>query len=66
MSRTRVLVAGLGLSAAAFVGLVLHEGYSERAYPDPTHGTTGPVGVEHQRWMTPEKLLLAALGEKKG
>lgn len=43
MSRTRVLVAGLGLSAAAFVGLVLHEGYSERAYPDPTHGTRVPT-----------------------
>ena len=24
------------------------------------------MGVEHQRWMTPERLLLAALGEKKG
>ncbi len=31
MNRTRTTVAALGLSAAALVGLVLHEGYSVRA-----------------------------------
>jgi lysozyme len=31
MRRTRTAVAALGLSAAALVGLVLHEGYSDRA-----------------------------------
>lgn len=39
----RVLVASLSLSAAAFVGLVAHEGYRERAYPDPTRGTALPT-----------------------
>ena len=31
MRRPRTTVAALGLSAAALVGLVLHEGYSDRA-----------------------------------
>jgi lysozyme len=31
MRRSRTAVAALGLSAAALVGLVLHEGYSDRA-----------------------------------
>jgi lysozyme len=31
MNRPRTTVAALGLSAAALVGLVLHEGYSDRA-----------------------------------
>lgn len=39
----RVTVAALSLSAAAFIGLVMHEGYSERAYPDPTYGTKVPT-----------------------
>ncbi|MBH2008271.1 MAG: lysozyme [Xanthomonadaceae bacterium] len=31
MSRARVIAAGLALSASAFIGLVSHEGYTERA-----------------------------------
>ena len=39
----RMLVAALSLSAAGFVGLLVHEGYSERAYPDPAHGPKVPT-----------------------
>ena len=39
----RIVVAALSISAAAFVGIVLHEGYSESAYPDPTYGTKVPT-----------------------
>ncbi|MDO4724778.1 MAG: lysozyme [Comamonadaceae bacterium] len=41
--KQRLAVGSLSLSAAAFVGLLVHEGYSERAYPDPTHGTKVPT-----------------------
>ncbi len=43
MKGVRVTVAALGLSAAGLVGLVTYEGYSERAYPDPAHGTKVPT-----------------------
>jgi lysozyme len=39
----RTAVATLTLSAAALIGLVVHEGYSDRAYPDPTYGTKVPT-----------------------
>ncbi len=39
----RVAVATLSLSAAAFVGIAIKEGYSEKAYPDPTYGTAVPT-----------------------
>lgn len=39
----RISIASLSLSAAAFVGLLVHEGYSEKAYPDPTYGTAVPT-----------------------
>lgn len=39
----RRAIATLSLSAAAFVGLLLAEGYSEKAYPDPTYGTKVPT-----------------------
>ena len=42
-SKIRVAVGALSLSAAAFVGLLAHEGYSEKAYPDPTYGTKVPT-----------------------
>ena len=35
MIRPRTTVAALGFSAAALVGLVLHEGSSDRANDDP-------------------------------
>lgn len=42
-SKIRVAVGALSLSAAAFVGLLTHEGYKEKAYPDPTYGTKVPT-----------------------
>ncbi len=39
----RVAVIALTLSASAFVGIALKEGYSEKAYPDPTYGTKVPT-----------------------
>lgn len=41
--KTRIAVAALALSAAAFVGLVQHEGYSDSAII-PTHGDRPTVG----------------------
>ena len=43
VSITRVAIASLSISAAAFVGLVANEGYSDTAYPDPTYGTKVPT-----------------------
>lgn len=50
MSIQRTLVAGLGLSAAALVGIAVHEGYRDTAYipvpgdvPTIGFGTTGGV-----------------------
>lgn len=43
MSRARIVVAALTLSAAAFVGITQREGFSERAYPDPVHGPAVPT-----------------------
>lgn len=42
-SKVRAAVAALSLSAAAFVALLSQEGYSEKAYPDPTYGTKVPT-----------------------
>lgn len=41
--QTRLAIASLALSAAAFVGLAVKEGYSEKAYPDPTYGAKVPT-----------------------
>ncbi|MFV0601762.1 MAG: glycoside hydrolase family protein [Brachymonas sp.] len=41
--RERIKIASLGLSAAALIGLLAHEGYREKAYPDPTYGTKVPT-----------------------
>ena len=40
---TRQALATLALSAAGLVGIVAREGYSDRAYPDPVHGSTVPT-----------------------
>lgn len=42
-NNVRVVVAALSLSAAAFIGLVTHEGYTERAII-PTQGDVPTVG----------------------
>ena len=65
---TRNLVAGLSLSAAALVSVVLHEGYSDRAIipvkgdvPTIGFGTTG--GVKLGDTITPPKALARALSD---
>lgn len=62
----RVAVAALSLSAAGFVGIVAHEGYSERAYvpvPGDVHtigfGTT--EGVKPGDKITPPQAVARAL-----
>lgn len=64
MNRTQV--ASLALSAAALVGIVVHEGYSDRAYipvpgdvPTIGFGTTG--GVKMGDRTTPTRALQRAL-----
>ena len=39
----RQSIVVLALSAAGLVGIVGREGYSDRAYPDPVHGTAVPT-----------------------
>lgn len=39
----RQLLTVLALSAAGLVGIVAREGYSDKAYPDPVHGTAVPT-----------------------
>lgn len=64
----RVQVASLALSAAAMVGIVVHEGYSDRAYipvpgdvPTIGFGTTG--GVKMGERTTPTQALQRALAD---
>ena len=63
---TRSLVAGLSLSAAALVGIVLHEGYSDQAIIPvkgdvPTLGFGTTNGVKLGDTTTPPKALARAL-----
>lgn len=39
----RQTIGALALSAAALVGIAVHEGYTARAVPDPVHGTAVPT-----------------------
>lgn len=62
----RVQLAGLSLSAAALVGIVVHEGYSETAYIPvpgdvPTIGFGTTEGVKPGDRITPTKALERAL-----
>lgn len=66
IKRTRTTVAALSLSAAALVGIALHEGYRGEAYipvpgdvPTIGFGTTG--GVQMGDRITPERALQRAL-----
>jgi lysozyme len=66
MKHPRSLVAALSLSAAALVGIALHEGYRGEAYipvpgdvPTIGFGTTG--GVQMGDRITPERALQRAL-----
>jgi lysozyme len=73
---SRVLIAALGLSAAGLVGLAVDEGYRDKAYPDPVHGTKVPTigfgttgGVKMGDTTTPVKALqrkLTDLQEMEG
>lgn len=64
----RLWVAALALSAAGFVGITLHEGYTERAVPDAVRGESVPTigfgttgGVRMGDKTTPPKALARAL-----
>lgn len=62
----RITLAALSLSAAAFVGLVAHEGYSDRAYIPvpgdvPTIGFGTTEGVKPGDTITPPKAVARAL-----
>jgi lysozyme len=66
MSNPRILVAALSLSAVAFGGLVLHEGYSDRAIIPvpgdvPTIGFGTTEGVKMGDRITPPQAVLRAL-----
>lgn len=68
MSSARIYVGALTLSAAAFVGIVMHEGYSPVAYtpipgdvPTIGFGTTG--GVKLGDTITPPKAVARALSD---
>lgn len=43
MSKARIAIAAITLSAAGFVGILNREGFSPVAYPDPVHGTKVPT-----------------------
>lgn len=65
---SRNVVAGLSLSAAALVGIVLHEGYSDEAITPvpgdvPTIGFGTTEGVKMGDKITPPKALERALSD---
>lgn len=62
----RIAIAALSLSAAGFVGIVLHEGYSDTAYTPvpgdvPTIGFGTTEGVKPGDRITPPKAVERAL-----
>lgn len=66
----RVVIAALSLSAAGLVGIALNEGYTDRAIPDPVHGTKVPTigfgtteGVRMGDTTTPPRALQRALAD---
>jgi lysozyme len=66
MIKPRNTVAALALSAAALVGILTHEGYSERAYIPvpgdvPTIGFGTTTGVKLGDKITPQKAVARAL-----
>ena len=65
---TRITIAALTLSAAGFVGLVMNEGYTDRAVIPvpgdvPTIGFGTTEGVEMGDRITPPKALARALND---
>ena len=66
MTRARMAVGALTLSASAFIGIAIHEGYSEKAYvPVPgdvqTIGFGTTEGVQPGDKITVERALVRAL-----
>ena len=65
MSRARVAVAAISLSAAAFVGIANHEAFREQAYDDgvgvQTIGFGTTEGVQPGDKITVERALVRAL-----
>jgi lysozyme len=64
----RQTVAALSLSAAALVGIAMHEGYSDKAYTPvpgdvPTIGFGTTAGVKPGDTITPPKALARALAD---
>lgn len=64
----RTKVAALSLSAAALVGIAVHEGYVGEAYPDPAHGWRVPTigfgetaGVKPGDKTTPTRAMVRLL-----
>lgn len=70
MSKVRIAIAALTLSAAGFVGILNREGYEPVAYPDPVHGTALPTlgfgsteGVKMGDTITPLQAINRSLRE---
>lgn len=68
----RNLIASLVLSAAGLVGIATHEGYTDKAVPDPVKGTAVPTigfgttgGVKMGDTTTPVKALQRKLADIK-
>lgn len=66
MNKPRTTLAALSLSAAGFVGIVLHEGYSDRAYTPvpgdvPTIGFGTTENVQMGDRITPPQAVVRAL-----
>lgn len=68
MTKTRIAVAALSLSAASLVGIAVHEGYVGEAYPDPALGWNVPTigfgetqGVKPGDKTTPVRALVRLL-----
>jgi lysozyme len=64
----RIQIAALGLSAAALVGIAVHEGYRGEAYEPvkgdvPTIGFGTTEGVEMGDRITPERALIRLLND---
>lgn len=43
MKHPKIVIAALTISGAGFVGILNREGFSDKAYPDPVHGTAVPT-----------------------
>lgn len=72
MSKARIAIAALTLSAAGIVGVMTREGFSPVAYPDPVHSTKVPTigygsteGVKMGDTITPVQAAQRTLREMR-